>query len=52
MIDSDSDKFELHRPYIDAVSIKCPHCGKQMRRGPEVFDCWFDSGAMPFAQHH
>ena len=45
-------KIELHRPYIDAVEIKCPHCGKMMHRVPEVIDCWFDSGAMPFAQHH
>ncbi|MCM1553107.1 MAG: isoleucine--tRNA ligase [Butyrivibrio sp.] len=43
---------ELHRPYIDAITIKCPECGKQMKRVPEVIDCWFDSGAMPFAQHH
>ncbi len=46
------DEIELHRPYIDAVTIKCPHCGKQMHRVPEVIDCWFDSGSMPFAQHH
>ena len=46
------DEIELHRPYIDAVTITCPHCGKQMKRVPEVIDCWFDSGAMPFAQHH
>ncbi len=45
-------KVELHRPYIDAVTIKCPDCGKEMHRVPEVIDCWFDSGAMPFAQHH
>ncbi len=44
--------IELHRPYIDEVEIPCPHCGKTMRRVPEVIDCWFDSGAMPFAQHH
>ncbi|MDD6615555.1 MAG: isoleucine--tRNA ligase [Lachnospiraceae bacterium] len=43
---------ELHRPYIDEITIKCPHCGKPMHRVPEVIDCWFDSGAMPFAQHH
>ena len=43
---------ELHRPYIDEITIKCPECGKQMHRVPEVIDCWFDSGAMPFAQHH
>ena len=45
-------KVELHRPYIDAVTFKCPDCGKEMHRIPEVIDCWFDSGAMPFAQHH
>ena len=45
-------KVELHRPYIDEVTIKCPDCGKEMHRVPEVIDCWFDSGAMPFAQHH
>lgn len=45
-------KVELHRPYIDAVTFKCPECGKEMHRVPEVIDCWFDSGAMPFAQHH
>ena len=43
---------EFHRPYIDAITITCPKCGKQMKRVPEVIDCWFDSGAMPFAQHH
>lgn len=47
-----SDDIELHRPYIDAVTIKCPECGKLMHRVPEVIDCWFDSGSMPFAQHH
>ena len=46
------DDIELHRPYIDNVTITCPHCGKQMHRVPEVIDCWFDSGSMPFAQHH
>ena len=46
------DEIELHRPYIDAVTFPCPHCGKEMKRVPEVIDCWFDSGAMPFAQHH
>ncbi len=46
------DNIELHRPFIDAVTITCPECGKQMHRVPEVIDCWFDSGAMPFAQHH
>ena len=48
----DDAKVELHRPYIDAVTIKCEKCGKDMHRVPEVIDCWFDSGAMPFAQHH
>ena len=43
---------EFHRPYIDEITITCPECGKQMKRVPEVIDCWFDSGAMPFAQHH
>ncbi|MBO4559427.1 MAG: isoleucine--tRNA ligase, partial [Lachnospiraceae bacterium] len=43
---------ELHRPYIDAITCKCPECGGTMKRVPEVIDCWFDSGAMPFAQHH
>ncbi len=43
---------EFHRPYIDAITIKCPECGGVMKRVPEVIDCWFDSGAMPFAQHH
>lgn len=46
------DGIELHRPYIDEVTVTCPVCGKQMKRVPEVIDCWFDSGAMPFAQHH
>ena len=46
------DEIELHRPYIDAVTIRCPKCGGEMHRVPEVIDCWFDSGAMPFAQHH
>ena len=46
------EEIELHRPYIDAVTIKCPECGKEIHRVPEVIDCWFDSGAMPFAQHH
>ncbi len=45
-------KVELHRPYIDEVTFPCPKCGKEMHRVPEVIDCWFDSGAMPFAQHH
>ena len=52
MSDNCPDDVELHRPYIDEVTIKCPDCGKTMRRVPEVIDCWFDSGAMPFAQHH
>ncbi|MDO5541527.1 MAG: isoleucine--tRNA ligase [Eubacteriales bacterium] len=43
---------ELHRPYIDEITVTCPKCGKPMHRVPEVIDCWFDSGAMPFAQHH
>lgn len=48
----EAETIELHRPYIDEVTIPCPHCGKPMHRVPEVIDCWFDSGAMPFAQHH
>lgn len=52
MSDNCPDSIELHRPYIDAVTIKCPNCSKQMKRVPEVIDCWFDSGSMPFAQHH
>ncbi len=52
MSDNCPDNIELHRPYIDEVTIKCPKCGKQMKRVPEVIDCWFDSGSMPFAQHH
>lgn len=52
MSDNCPDDIELHRPYIDAVTVKCPECGKQMKRVPEVIDCWFDSGSMPFAQHH
>ena len=52
MSDNCPEEIELHRPYIDAVTIKCPKCGKEMHRVPEVIDCWFDSGAMPFAQHH
>ncbi len=50
--DNCPDDIELHRPYIDAVTFKCPECGKTMKRVPEVIDCWFDSGAMPFAQYH
>ena len=46
------DNIELHRPFIDQVHVTCPKCGKPMTRVPEVIDCWFDSGAMPFAQHH
>ena len=52
MSDNCPDEIELHRPYIDAVTIKCPDCGKEMHRVPEVIDCWYDSGSMPFAQHH
>ncbi|MGN0107053.1 MAG: isoleucine--tRNA ligase [Hominilimicola sp.] len=52
MSDNCPDEIELHRPFIDAVTIKCPECGKEMRRVSEVIDCWFDSGAMPFAQWH
>ena len=48
----DAARTELHRPYIDEVTFTCPDCGKTMHRVPEVIDCWFDSGAMPFAQHH
>ena len=50
--DENAAKVELHRPYIDEVTFPCPKCGKTMHRVPEVIDCWFDSGAMPFAQHH
>ena len=52
MSDNCPENIELHRPFIDEVTIKCEKCGKQMKRVPEVIDCWFDSGAMPFAQHH
>ena len=52
MSDNWKEGTELHRPYIDEITIKCPKCGKTMHRVPEVIDCWFDSGAMPFAQHH
>ena len=52
MSDNCPDDIELHKPYIDAVTIKCPACGKQMKRVPEVIDCWYDSGSMPFAQWH
>ena len=46
------DDFDLHKPYIDNVHLKCPSCGKKMTRIPDVLDCWFDSGSMPFAQYH
>ena len=46
------EHIELHKPYVDRLTMPCPHCGKMMRRVPEVIDCWFDSGAMPYAQHH
>ena len=46
------EHIELHKPYVDRLTMSCPHCGKTMRRVPEVIDCWFDSGAMPYAQHH
>ena len=52
MSDNCPDDIELHRPYIDAVTLRCPKCGGVMKRVPEVIDCWFDSGSMPFAQHH
>ena len=52
MSDNCPDDIELHRPFIDAVTIKCPDCGGEMHRVPEVIDCWFDSGSMPFAQWH
>ena len=50
--DEKAKTVELHRPYIDEIILKCPECGGTMHRVPEVIDCWFDSGAMPFAQHH
>ena len=50
--DERAKTVELHRPYIDEITLKCPECGGEMHRAPEVIDCWFDSGAMPFAQHH
>ena len=50
--DERAKTVELHRPYIDEITLKCPECGGTMHRVPEVIDCWFDSGAMPFAQHH
>ena len=46
------DDLELHRPYIDDITITCPECGESMTRVPEVIDCWYDSGSMPFAQWH
>ncbi|MBE6929251.1 MAG: isoleucine--tRNA ligase [Ruminococcaceae bacterium] len=52
MSDNCPEDIELHRPFIDNVTIRCPECGGEMTRVPEVIDCWFDSGAMPFAQHH
>lgn len=52
MSDNCPDDIELHRPFIDAVTLRCPKCGGEMKRVPEVIDCWFDSGAMPFAQWH
>ena len=52
MSDNCPDEIELHKPYVDAVTIKCPKCGGEMHRTPEVIDCWYDSGAMPFAQFH
>ncbi len=52
MSDNCPDNIELHRPYIDEVTIKCPVCGKEMHRVSEVIDCWYDSGSMPFAQYH
>ena len=52
MSDNCPDEIELHRPYIDKVTAKCPKCGGVMHRVPEVIDCWFDSGSMPFAQWH
>jgi isoleucyl-tRNA synthetase len=50
--DEKAKTVEFHRPYIDEITMPCPDCGKTMHRVPEVLDCWFDSGAMPFAQHH
>jgi len=50
--DEKAKTVEFHRPYIDEITLKCPDCGGTMTRVPEVLDCWFDSGAMPFAQHH
>ena len=50
--DIDIETLDLHRPYVDEIELKCPECGKAMKRVEEVIDCWFDSGAMPFAQYH
>ena len=52
MSDNCPESIELHRPFIDAVTLRCPECGGEMKRVPEVIDCWFDSGSMPFAQWH
>ena len=52
MSDNCPEDIELHRPFVDAVTLRCPKCGGTMKRVPEVIDCWFDSGSMPFAQHH
>ena len=52
MSDNCPEDIELHRPYVDAVTLRCPECGGEMKRVSEVIDCWFDSGSMPFAQHH
>ena len=51
-IETINEDVELHRPYVDNIHIKCPHCGKEMSRVKDVIDCWFDSGSMPFAQYH
>lgn len=51
-VENIDENIELHRPYVDEIHIECPDCGKHMDRIPEVMDCWFDSGSMPFAQHH
>lgn len=52
MATTDCKGIELHKPYVDGIKLKCPHCGKEMKRTHEVIDCWFDSGSMPFAQWH
>ena len=49
---TDCKGIELHKPYVDGIKLKCPHCEKEMKRTHEVIDCWFDSGSMPFAQWH